>query len=272
MTKTDSIMRLTASVAVTLLTVAFAGPAFSQAQAPAPAQPQARPAAPAAPAARPAQNAAPAAKPAAPAAGAPAPAAAGAAPPAEQDVKFSASPWQKICQEVPERKKQVCVLTQVLGVENQAIAKVDIVEMQDEPKKRINISVPLGMRLQPGLRITLDKDPVNIPFVLCQPIQGGGATCIGDLEVDGTFVAKFRKANAVYLQMVNGTGRTLSLPISNADFGKAYDSPGVDAKVAMEQERKRVEEARAAQQQQEEQSKAALLKKGQELERAKQGQ
>lgn len=261
MTKTHSIARLTAGVAATLVAVALAGPAYSQAQ-PAPAQP--------------AKPAAPAAKPAAPAAAKPA-APAGAAQqgqpgaPAEGDVKFSASPWQKICQEVPERKKQVCVLTQVLGVENQAIAKVDIIELQDEPKKRINVSVPLGMRLQPGLRITLDKDPVNIPFVLCQPIQGGGATCIGDLEVDGSFIAKFRKANAVYLQMVNGTGRTLSLPISNADFGKAYDNAGMDAKVAVELERKRMEELRAAQQQQEEQGKAALLKKGQELERAKQG-
>lgn len=263
MTKTHSIARLTAGVAATLVAVALAGPAYSQAQ-PAPAQP----AKPAAPAAKPAAPAPAAAKPAAPA-GAAQQGQPGA--PAEGDVKFSASPWQKICQEVPERKKQVCVLTQVLGVENQAIAKVDIIELQDEPKKRINVSVPLGMRLQPGLRITLDKDPVNIPFVLCQPIQGGGATCIGDLEVDGSFIAKFRKANAVYLQMVNGTGRTLSLPISNADFGKAYDNAGMDAKVAVELERKRMEELRAAQQQQEEQGKAALLKKGQELERAKQG-
>ena len=266
MTKTHSIARLTAGVAATLVAVALAGPAFSQAQ-PAPAQP----AKPAAPAAKPATPAAGSAKPAAPAAAAPAgaPQQGQAGAPGEGDVKFSASPWQKICQEVPEKKKQLCVLTQVLGVENQAIAKVDIIELQDEPKKRINVSVPLGMRLQPGLRITLDKDPVNIPFVLCQPIQGGGATCIGDLEVDGSFTAKFRKANAVYLQMVNGTGRTLSLPISNADFGKAYDNPGMDAKVAIEMERKRVEEMRAAQQQQEEQGKAALLKKGQELERAK---
>lgn len=268
MTKTHSTARLTASVAATLLTVALAGPAFAQTQ-PSTTQP-AKPAAPAKPSA---PAAAPAAKPGAPAAAAPGGAAQpGQAQQGEPDVKFSASPWQKICQEVPERKKQVCVLTQVLGVESQAIAKVDIIEMQDEPKKHINISVPLGMRLQPGLRITLDKDPVNIPFVLCQPIQGGGATCIGDLEVDGTFVAKLRKANAVYLQMVNGTGRTLSLPISNGDFGKAYDSPGMDAKVAMELERKRVEEARAAAQQQEEQGKAALLKKGQELEKAKTGQ
>jgi invasion protein IalB len=238
MTKTHSIARLTAGVAATLFTVALAGPAFSQAQ-------PAKPAAQAQPA-KPAQGGAP----------------------AEPEVKFSASPWQKICQENPENKKQVCVLTQILGVESQAIAKIDIVEMKDEPKKRLNVSVPLGMRLQPGMRITLDKHPIAVPFVICNPIQGGGATCIGDVEIDASFIAKLKKANAVYLQMVNGVGRTLSLPISNADFGKAYDSPGVDAKVAMEQERKRMEEARAKAMAQEEQNKAALLKKGQELEKA----
>ncbi|MGR7997087.1 MULTISPECIES: invasion associated locus B family protein [unclassified Xanthobacter] len=237
MTKTHSIARLTAGIAATLIGVALAGPAFSQAQS----------------GGKPAQNGA---------------AQGGAA--AEPEVKFSASPWRKICQENPQNKKQVCVLTQILGVESQAIAKVDIIEMKDEPKKRLNVSVPLGMRLQPGLRITLDKDPVAIPFIICQPIQGGGATCVGDVEVDAGFIAKLKKANAVYLQMVNGVGRTLSLPISNADFGKAYDGPGVDAKVAMEEEKKRLEEARAKQQALEEQNKAALLKKGQELEKANQ--
>ncbi|MFG1295842.1 invasion associated locus B family protein [Xanthobacter variabilis] len=240
MTKTHSIARLSAGVAATLFTVALAGPAFSQAQ---PAKPAAQ-----AQQGKPAQG--------------------GTQGGAEPEVKFSASPWQKICQENPENKKQVCVLTQILGVESQAIAKIDIVEMKDEAKKRLNVSVPLGMRLQPGMRITLDKEPVSIPFVICNPIQGGGATCIGDVEVDASFIAKLKKANAVYLQMVNGVGRTLSLPISNADFGKTYDSPGVDAKVAMEQERKRLEEARAKAQAQEEQNKAALLKKGQELEKA----
>lgn len=244
MIKIHSIARLTAGVAATLAAVALAGPAFSQSSAKTPA-------------AKPAQGA--------PAA----PGAAGAAGTEQQDVKFSASPWRKICQENPENKKQVCVLTQVVGVENQAIAKIDIVEMQGEPKKRLNVSVPLGMRLQPGMRVTLDKDPVAIPFVICQPMQGGGATCIGDAEINADFITKLKKANAVYLQMVNGTGRTLSLPISTADFAKAYDGPGVDAKVAMEEEKKRLEEARAQALQQEEQSKAALLKKGQELERAK---
>lgn len=240
MTKIHSIARLTAGVAATLFSVALAGPAFSQAQ-------PAKPAAPAQ-AAQPGQ--------------------AGAGAPGGEDAKFSASPWQKICMDIPENKKQACVITQILGVENNAIAKIDIVEQKDEPKKHLQVSVPLGMRLQPGLRITLDKDPVSIPFVICNPMQGGGATCIGDVEVDASFIAKLKKANAVYLQMVNGMGRTLSLPISNADFGKAYDSPGVDAKVAMEQERKRMEEAQAKAMAQQEQNKAALLKKGQELEKA----
>ncbi|MGQ3671019.1 invasion associated locus B family protein [Xanthobacter sp. TB0136] len=233
MTKTHSIAQLKLGFIATLFSVALAGPAFSQT----------------------------------------APAAQGAAQgnAEEEKVNFTASPWQKICQENPQNKKKVCVLSQILGVEDQAIAKVDLVEMEGEPKKRLNVSVPLGMRLQPGMRITLDKDPIAIPFVICQPIQGGGATCLGDVEVTNDFVAKLKKANAVYLQMVNGPGRTLSLPISNGDFGKAYDSPGVDAKVAMEQEQKRMEEARAKQQALEEQNKAALMKKGQELERAQSG-
>lgn len=234
MIKIHSIAQLTAGVAATLFAVALAGPAFSQAAKPAPAG-------------KPAQ---------------------GAATP-EPEVKFVASPWRKICQENPENKKQICVLTQVLGVENQPIAKVDIVEMQGEPKKRLNVSVPLGMRLQPGMRITLDKDPVSVPFVICPPVQGTAPFCIGEAEINADFVAKLKKANAVYLQMMNGTGRTLSLPLSTTDFAKVYDGPGVDAKVAMEEEKKRMEEARAQALQQEEQSKAALLKKGQELERAK---
>lgn len=239
MTKTHSIARLTAGLAASLFTVALAGPAFSQ---------SAKPAAPAqAQQGKPAQGA------------------------AEPEVKFAASPWQKICQEVPQNKKQVCVLTQIIGVENQAIAKLDIVEMQGEPKKRLQVTVPLGMRLQPGMRLTLDKDPVSVPFAICQPLQGGGAMCVGDTEVDASFIAKLKKANAVYLQMVNGVGRTLSLPVSNADFGKAYDGPGMDAKEAQELQKKQFEEARAKQQALEEQGKAALLKKGQELEKAQTG-
>ncbi|MGQ3674748.1 invasion associated locus B family protein [Xanthobacter sp. TB0139] len=231
MNKTHSNAKLKLGLVATLFTAMLAGPAFAQAQ----------------------------------------PAAGDKDKQAEEKVNFSASPWQKICQENPQNKKKVCVISQILGVESQAIAKVDIVEMEGEPKKRLNVSVPLGMRLQPGMRITLDKDPVAIPFIICQPIQGGGATCVGDVEVDASFIAKLKKANAVYLQMVNGPGRTLSLPISNGDFSKAYDGPGVDAKVAMEQEKKRMEEAMAQQQKLEEQNKAALLKKGQELEKANSG-
>ncbi len=248
MTEIHSFARLTAGVAAALVAATLAGPAFAQAQ---PAKP----------------------------AGAPA-AAPGAAPAGAQDdpqAQFSASPWQKICQEIPKADnnpqggKKVCVTSQILGVEKQAIAKVDIIELEGEAKKRLNIAVPLGMRLQPGVRLTLDKDPVPAPFVICQPLPGGGATCVAEAEVNADFIAKFKKAKAVYLQMVNGTGRTLSLPMSNTDFAKANDGPGVDAKVAMEQERKRMEEARAAAQKQEEEGKAALLKKGQELERAKTG-
>lgn len=269
MTTTPSFARITAGVAATLFTVALAVPALAQTQPPAPQPAKPAPAKPAAPAAQAKPGQAPAAAQQAPGQGAPG---APGAPAAEP--KFAASPWQKICQEVPEKKKQLCVLTQILGVENQAVANVDIVEMQDDPKKTIRVTVPLGMRLQPGMRITLDKDTVSIPFVVCAPMPGGGGACIGEQEITSDFITKFRKANAIYLQMLHASGRTINQPMSNSDFGKAYDGPGKDAKVAMEEERKRQQDAAAADQARKAQDEAALLKRGQQLEqeRAKTGQ
>lgn len=266
MTKTHSITRLTAGIAATLLTVALAGPAFSQAQ-PAPAQP-----APAKPA-----PAKPAPKPAAPAAAAPAPARPGApdasAPPEQT---FFNSPWEKICQEMvdekdPKNKKKACQTTQVLGVNDQPIAQVVISGLEGEPNKGLNISVPLGFMIQPGLRIVFDDTPVAVPFVACVSVPNVGPLCSAQIVVGADFVAKMKSAKSVRLEAKNVAQREIRLPISNTDFAKVFDGAGMDVKVAAELQRKRIEEARAAQQQQEEQSKAALLKKGQELEQRAKG-
>lgn len=268
MTKTHSIARLTAGVAATLLTVAFAGPAFSQAQPAAPAKPApAKPAAPAAPA-----------KPAAPAAAAPArpaaPAADGGAP---QEQTFFNSPWEKICQEMtdekdPKVKKKACQITQVVGVNNQPLAQVVLSGLEGEPRKGLNISVPLGFLLQPGMRVVFDGQPTPVPFVACVAVPNVGPLCTAQIAVDADFVNKMKAAKSVYLEARNVANREVKLPISNTDFAKVFDGPGMDVKVAAEIQRKRMEEARAAQQQQEEQSKAALLKKGQELEQRAKGQ
>lgn len=249
MSKTPSFARISAGIAATLLSLSLAAPALAQSAKPAP---------------KPAAQAAPAQGQGAPQQG----------QGAEAEPKFAASPWQKICQEVPEQKKKLCVLTQILGVENQAVANVELVELEGEAKKTMRVTVPLGMRLVPGMRLTLDKDTVSIPFVICAPMPGGGGACIGEQEIDAAFVTKFRKANAIYLQMQHGSGRIISQPMSNADFAKVYDGPGKDAKVAMEEERKRRADAEAADQARKAQDEAALRKRGQQMEqeRAKSGQ
>lgn len=238
MSKTPSFARISAGVAATLLSLSLAAPALAQSAKPAP---------------KPAPQAAPAQ-----AQGAQQGQGAAAEP------KYSASPWQKICQEEPTQKKKLCVLSQILGIEDQVMAKVDLVELEGEPKKTMQITARLGMRLAPGMRLTLDKDTVSIPFTICIPMQGGGGACIGEQEIDAAFITKFRKANAIYLQMQHGSGRIITQPMSNADFGKAYDSPGKDVKVAEEEARKLAQQEQEAKAAKEAKDSAALLKHGQQ--------
>lgn len=265
MTKSHSIARLSAGVAATFLAVALAGPAFSQAQPAAPAAKPA-PAKPAAPAAAPAKPAAPAAA---------APAAPGA--PAQPEQTFFNSPWEKICQEAqdekdPSKKRKACQMTQIIGVNDQPLAQVVLSGLEGEPKKGLNISVPLGFLLQPGMRVVFDGQPVAVPFVACISVPNVGPLCSAQIAVEADFVTKMKTAKSVHIEARNIANREVKLPISNADFAKVFDGPGMDVKVAAELQRKRMEEARAAAQQQEEQSKAALLKKGQELEQRAKGQ
>ncbi|QRG05232.1 invasion associated locus B family protein [Xanthobacter dioxanivorans] len=240
MTKTRSIAQLSAGIAATLLAVAFAGPAFSQAQ---PAQaPAAKPAPakpPAAATARP--PAAPAGAPAAPGGGAPGQAA---------DAGVTSTPWQKVCNDIPDdkdpsKKRRGCALASVIIVNNQPYAQIQLSGIEGAAERSLEIFVPQGFMLQPGMRMMFDTQAVALPYTICT-VQSG-PICISQTIVNAEFISKMKSAKSVFLEMRNPQQRDVRLPISNADFGKVYDGPGMDAAVAQELQRKRMEAAQAAQ-------------------------
>ncbi|MFG1344567.1 invasion associated locus B family protein [Xanthobacter autotrophicus DSM 431] len=268
MTKTRSIAQLSAGVAAALLAVAFAGPALSQTP-PATTAPAAKPA-PAKPAA------APAAKPAAPAAAPAAQAAPGALPQGQgEQLTFASSPWQKVCQEIADEKdpgkpkKKACFTATIITVNGQPFAQMQLSGIEGEPNKGLEIFVPQGFLLQPGMRINFDTSPVALPFSVCTVAPNLGPICVAQTVVNADFINKLKTSKSVSLEMRNPQ-REVKIPVGNADFAKTFDGPGMDAAVAAEMQRKRVEEAKAAQQKKEQEATAALLKKGQELEKAKQ--
>jgi invasion protein IalB len=222
--------RLTLVAAAIML---FAGPVYAQ-QPPAPAKP-------AAPAAKPAAK-----PPAKPVPTAPAPAAQqppaqpqqqqAGAPPAAEAPQLIYQPWTKFCLKGQEANaKQVCFTGKDGRVESgMPVVAAVLIEPENEPKKILRVTLPLGMSLAPGTRVIIDQgQPMTSPYVIC--FQNG---CMADYEASADMIAKMKKGQGLVVQGINGAGQPITLGLPLADFAAAYDGPPTDPKVFEEQQKK----------------------------------
>jgi invasion protein IalB len=209
---------------------------------------------PPAPPAPPAPKAAPKAAPAAPKAAAPAQKPA-AAPQGQAQAQggdqpqLIFSPWTKFCLKGQEANaKQVCFTGKDGRVESgMPVVAAVLIEPENEPKKVLRVTLPLGMSLQPGTRVIVDNgQPMTGPYVIC--FNNG---CMADYEASGELIGKLKKGQGLVIQGINGAGQPISLVVPLTDFAKAYDGPPTDPKKFEEQQKqlqdelqKRAEEAR----------------------------
>jgi invasion protein IalB len=225
---------LAAALALGATTVAMA-----QQPAPAPAAP--------APAAKPKPAPKkPAAAPA-PAAGqqAPAPTAQqGPAPGQPQgqgdQVQLIYSPWTKFCLKGQDADaKQVCFTGKDARIESgMPVVAAVLIEPENDPKKILRVTLPLGMQLIHGTRVIVDQNqPMTAPYVIC--FTNG---CMADYDATADMIAKMKTGQGLVVQAINSTGQPISLVLPLADFGKAYDGPPTDPKVFEEQQKKLQEE------------------------------
>jgi invasion protein IalB len=225
------------ATATSMLTVLIGLSAFAQ-----------TPPAPPAPKAQPAPKAAPKAAPAPKPAEAPAPQAQQAQPQGEQP-QLIFSPWTKFCLKGQEANaKQVCFTGKDGRVESgMPVVAAVLIEPENEPKKVLRVTLPLGMSIQPGTRVIVDNgQPMTGPYVIC--FNNG---CMADYEASGELIGKLKKGQGLVIQGINGAGQPISLVVPLGDFAKAYDGPPTDPKVFEEQQKKlqdelqrRAEEAR----------------------------
>jgi invasion protein IalB len=231
---------LVVSAATTILTALTGFGAFAQTP-PAPPAP--------APKAQPAPKAAPKAAPAPKPAEAPAPQAQQGQPQGGEQPQLIFSPWTKFCLKGQEANaKQVCFTGKDGRVESgMPVVAAVLIEPENEPKKVLRVTLPLGMSIQPGTRVIVDSgQPMTGPYVIC--FNNG---CMADYEASGELIGKLKKGQGLVIQGINGAGQPISLVVPLGDFGKAYDGPPTDPKVFEEQQKKlqdelqrRAEEAR----------------------------
>jgi invasion protein IalB len=229
------------AAATTMLTALIGSGALAQAP-PAPPAPPA-PAAPPKAAPKPAPKAAPAA---------PKPDAAAPQQPQAQagdQPQLIFSPWTKFCLKGQEANaKQVCFTGKDGRVESgMPVVAAVLIEPENDPKKVLRVTLPLGMSIQPGTRVIVDSgQPMTGPYVIC--FNNG---CMADYEASGELIGKLKKGQGLVIQGINGAGQPISLVVPLTDFAKAYDGPPTDPKKFEEQQKqlqdelqKRAEDAR----------------------------
>ena len=226
------------AAATTMLTALIGSGALAQAPPATPAPP-----APAAPKAA-APKAAPAQKPAE----APAPQGQPQAQAGDQP-QLIFSPWTKFCLKGQEANaKQVCFTGKDGRVESgMPVVAAVLIEPENDPKKVLRVTLPLGMSIQPGTRVIVDNgQPMTGPYVIC--FNNG---CMADYEASGELIGKLKKGQGLVIQGINGAGQPISLVVPLTDFAKAYDGPPTDPKKFEEQQKqlqdelqKRAEDAR----------------------------
>ena len=150
------------------------------------------------------------------------------------------SPWTKFCLKGQEAgAKQVCFTGKDGRVESgMPVVAAVLIEPENEPKKVLRVTLPLGMSIQPGTRVIVDNgQPMTGPYVIC--FNNG---CMADYEASAELIGKLKKGQGLVIQGINGAGQPISLVVPLGDFGKAYEGPPTDPKVFEEQQKKLQEE------------------------------
>jgi invasion protein IalB len=131
------------------------------------------------------------------------------------------SDWTKLCFKGVQGAdaKTVCRTTIDGRWETGQIAlRLDLIEREDAPAKRLQIFLPSGFFLQPGVRLIVDKGGmITIPYTIC--LANG---CVAATVADPNFVNAMETGRTLSIEGVNSNVVTVisSLPLDS--FAKAY--------------------------------------------------
>jgi invasion protein IalB len=129
--------------------------------------------------------------------------------------------WRKVCFKATQDtgSKTVCRTTINGRWDTGQIAiRADLVEREGDPVARLQIFVPPGSFLQPGIKLTVDQgSPMQIPYVIC--LTNG---CVAGGVANAGLIHELESGRMLALENVNSNvvGVINSLPLE--DFAKAH--------------------------------------------------
>ena len=134
--------------------------------------------------------------------------------------KLTYSTWKKLCFRGAQGAdiKMICRTTlegkSDLG---QTMLRVDLIEREDAPATRLQIFVPVGNFLQPGINLTVDKGTsLPVPYTIC--LANG---CVAATVAEPNFLRELETGRELSLAVVNSNVITVIASLSLDNFAKA---------------------------------------------------
>jgi invasion protein IalB len=132
----------------------------------------------------------------------------------QPDRPLTYTPWRKVCFKATQEtgSKIVCRTTMNGKWDTGQIAlRIDLIEREGDPVARLQIFVPPGSFLQPGIKLTVDRgSTMQIPYVIC--LTNG---CVAGSVANASLVHDLESGQVLTLETVNSNvvGVTNSLPL-----------------------------------------------------------
>jgi invasion protein IalB len=138
------------------------------------------------------------------------------------------STWKKLCFRGVQGAdtKRVCRTSiEAKSDLGQTILKVDLIEREDAPAARLQIFVPAGNFLQPGIRLTVDNTTsILIPYTIC--LANG---CVAATVPEPKLLRELETGRMLSLEVVNSDVVTVIASLSLDNFANARQ--GVAAQI-----------------------------------------
>ena len=139
----------------------------------------------------------------------------------QPDRPLTYTPWRKVCFKATQEagSKMVCRTT-INGKwdTGQIAIRADLIEREGDPFARLQIFVPPGSFLQPGIKLTVDQSsPIQIPYVIC--LTNG---CVAGSVANAALINDLESGQILALETVNSNvvGVTNSIPLN--EFAKVH--------------------------------------------------
>jgi invasion protein IalB len=125
-----------------------------------------------------------------------------------RDIKYSA--WRKVCFAPPDAKMLCRTTSEGTWDTGQVAVRVDVIE-RAAGSGRLQIFVPVGLYLQPGIKVTIDQGaPIQVPYSWCLT-----NICVAAAPASPDLIHQMESAQKLTLEVVDSNilAVTTSLPL-----------------------------------------------------------